>query len=166
MTRYEGIEGLQYMTAKGIALIGAYDSGATIAAKEAWATAFTTDMKIIDALRTGEDSRAKGRITRLYFLPERAGLLCLDIDRKNGKDGIEEFYSWTERTAGKPRHLLRRFLQDIPKHFPCYVETPSGGLHLYFKHTGGESTEKTTGPRDPRSRNKTWSTRPYFPRQL
>jgi hypothetical protein len=144
----EGPEALAYMTGKGIALIGAYESGATIAKGESWATAFTTDMKIIDALRAGEDSRAKGRITRFYFLPERAGFLCLDIDRKNGKDGIEEFYSWAER-AGKPRHLLPRFLQDIPANFPCYVETPSGGLHLYFSYSGGRVQKKPLAPETP-----------------
>jgi hypothetical protein len=137
MPRYEGTEALTYMTGRGISLIGAYDSGATIAGGAERAAAFTTDMNIIDALRAGTDSRAKVKITRFYFLPQAAGLLCLDIDHKNGKDGIQDFYAWAER-AGKPRHLLPRFLQDLPANFPCYVQSPSRGLHLYFSYSGGK----------------------------
>lgn len=144
----KGTEALAYMTGKGISLIGAYESGATITSGETWAAAFTADMKIIDALRAGMDSRAKGKITRFYFLPQAAGLLCLDIDRKNGKDGIEEFYAWAEK-AGKPRHLLPRFLQDLPANFPCYVQSPSGGLHLYFSYTGGKLQKKPLSPETP-----------------
>jgi len=144
----EGTEALAYMTGKGIALIGAYDTGATIAKGEAWASAFTADMKIIDGLRAGTDSRIKGRITRFYFLPDKAGLLCLDIDRKNGKDGIEEFYLWAEQ-AGKPRHLLPHILQDLPHNFPCYVSTPSGGFHLYFRYAGARLQKRPLSPITP-----------------
>lgn len=142
MVQREGLAALEYMTSKGIALIGVYESGATIASGEEWASAFTTDMSIINALRSGTDSRVRGRISRFYFLPEKAGLLCLDIDRKNGKDGIEEFYTWAEKAAGKPRHLLPCFLQNIPQNFPCYVSTPSGGLHIYFKYCGEKLKKK------------------------
>jgi hypothetical protein len=145
---HEGLQALKYMTAHGIPLIGAYDTGATIAKGEAWASAFTTDMKIINALRAGKDCRANSRITRFYFLPQTAGLLCLDIDRKNGKDGIAEFYAWAER-AGKPRILLPRILQDIPANFPCYVSTPSGGLHLYFSYAGVKIQNKPLSPDTP-----------------
>jgi hypothetical protein len=144
----DGAEALTYMTGKGIALIAAYDSGATIAGGAERAAAFTTDMSIIDGLRAGTDSRAKGRINRFYFVPRSAGLLCLDIDRKNGKDGIHEFYAWAER-AGKPRHLLPRFLQDLPDNFPCYVQSPSGGLHLYFSYSGGKVQKKPLSPDTP-----------------
>jgi hypothetical protein len=34
---------------------------------------------------------------------------------------VEEFYSWAER-AGKPRHLLPLFLQDLPHSFPCFIQ--------------------------------------------
>jgi hypothetical protein len=148
MPRYEGKEALAYMAGKGIALIAAYDSGATIAGGAERAAAFTTDMSIIDGLRAGTDSRAKGRINRFYFIPANAGLLCLDIDQKNGKDGIQEFYAWAER-AGKPRHLLPRFLQDLPDNFPCYVQSPSGGLHLYFSYSGGKVQKKPLSPDTP-----------------
>jgi hypothetical protein len=146
----EGLEALEYMTGKGIALIGAHDNGATIAkGEEARTAAFTTDMKIINALWDGVDNRAKGKsITRFYFLPQAAGLLCLDIDRKNGKDGIEEFYLWAEQ-AGKPRHLLPRNLQDMPHNFPCHVSTPSGGYHLYFSYQGAKLQKKPLSPGTP-----------------
>jgi hypothetical protein len=144
----EGIPALQYMTGRGIALIGAYDSGAAIAKGEAWAATFTADYAIISALLAGQDSRAKGKINRFYFIPQTAGLLCLDIDRKNGKDGIQEFYSFCER-AGKPRHLLPAIFRDLPQSFPCYVSTPSGGYHLYFKYTGGKVQKKLLAPDTP-----------------
>jgi hypothetical protein len=138
------------MTGKGIKLIGAYPSGATIAKGEAWAAAFTTDMNIINTLRAGEDGRAKGmKVERFYFIPQAAGLLCLDIDRKNGKDGIEEFYAWAEKTAGKPRHLLPAIFRDIPASFPVFVETPSGGVHLYFRYSGGKPRGKLLSPDTP-----------------
>ena len=73
LQKRKGIEALAYMTGKGIALIGAYESGAAIASGEAWAPAFTADMKIINALRAGTDSRANGSINRFYFLPQAAG---------------------------------------------------------------------------------------------
>ena len=147
-TKREGTEALEYMTRQGIALIGVYENGATIAKGEAWDAAFTADMKIIDGLRSGADSRITGRITRFYFLPDKAGLLCLDIDRKNGKDGIEEFYLWAEQ-AGKPRHLLPHILQDLPHNFPCYVSSPSGGVHLYFRYAGAKLQKKPLSPNTP-----------------
>jgi len=131
----QGTEALEYITGKGIVLIGVYASGATIAKGEAWAATFTADMKIINALRNGTESRTREKIMRFYFIPQSAGLLCIDIDCKNGKDGIKEFYSWAEK-QGKPRHLLSSYLQNIPDSFPCYVQTPSGGFHLYFSYNG------------------------------
>jgi len=144
----KGTTALEYMTGKGIALIGVYASGATIAKGEAWAAAFTADMKIINALQKGTDSRTQEKIARFYFLPQAAGLLCLDIDHKNGKEGIKEFYSWAER-QGKPRHLLASYLQNIPDSFPCYVQTPSGGFHLYFKYNGDKPQKRQLSPDTP-----------------
>jgi hypothetical protein len=110
---------------------------------------FTTDFREIAALMAGKGNReglARGTaIERFYFIPANSGLLCLDIDRK---DGIVELYAWAERT-GKPGHLLPRFLQDLPANFPCYVQTPSGGLHLYFSYSGGKVQRKTLSPETP-----------------
>jgi hypothetical protein len=130
---YEGLQGLKYMTAHGIPLIGVYQSGAMLGKQEP--ENFTTDAGEIAALMAGKgdrEGRAKGSpITRFYFIPADAGLLCLDIDRKPGKpDGLQELYNLF------PRDTLPRALQDIDLFFPCYVSTPSGGYHLYFKYKG------------------------------
>ncbi len=146
----QGINALQYLTEQGIPLIGVYQSGAMIAEQKP--ESFTTDPAEILSLAEGrgdKNGRARGTpIERFYFIPKDAGLLCLDIDRKNGKDGIAEFYAWAERN-GKPRHLLPRFLQDIPNNFPCYVSTPSNGYHLYFRYTGSLIPKKPLAPNTP-----------------
>lgn len=125
----QGIEALEYMTACGIKLIGAYDSGAAIAKGADYLPAFTADITEIKNLMEGRAKRS--RIQRFYFIPQDAGLLCLDIDRKQGKpDGLKELYKLF------PKDTLPRALQDIEQFFPCYVSTPSGGYHLYFKYNG------------------------------
>jgi hypothetical protein len=129
----EGLAALKYMAGKRIALIGAYPSGAMISRQEP--ENFTADPSVIAALVSGAgdpQGRAKGTpISRFYFIPQDAGLLCLDIDRKPGKaDGLENLYKLWGRAA------LPRALQDIERYFPCYVSTPSGGYHLYFKYSG------------------------------
>ena len=93
--RYEGMAALEYMTAQGIHLIGAYESGAMIAKQEP--ENFTKDPTEVTALIEGRgdrQGRARGtRIERFYFIPKDAGLICLDIDRKPGKvDGLLELY--------------------------------------------------------------------------
>ena len=129
----ERLAALKYMADLRIPLIGAYSSGAMIDKQEP--ENFTTDKAEIAALMAGKGNkkgRAKGiKIQRFYFIPEAAGLLCLDIDRKPGKvDGLKELYKLF------PKDTLPRALQDIERFFPCYVKTPSGGYHLYFKYSG------------------------------
>lgn len=123
------------MAKQGIPLIGVYDSKAFIARKEDIADAYTTDPAEIASLMQGKgdrQGRAKGvKIRRFSFIPKDAGLLCLDIDRKPGKrDGLQELYKLF------PPDTLPEELRDIEHCFPCYVSTPSGGYHLYFKYTG------------------------------
>jgi hypothetical protein len=68
----------------------------------------------------------------------RGRYLVLDIDRnhKDGVDGVSQLYAYLE-SVGKPRALLPSYLVDIDKgSFPFYTETPSGGLHLWFKYSG------------------------------
>jgi len=149
MRKHKGLAALKHMINLNVALIGVYESGATIAKGEAWAGAFATDMDTINTLWAGTNSRAKGtKIQRFYFIPQAARLLCLDIDNKNGKDGIKEFYLFCEK-IGKPRHLLPNYLQDIPQSFPCYVSTPSGGFHLYFSYFGEKLQKKPLSPEAP-----------------
>jgi replicative DNA helicase len=59
---------------------------------------------------------------------EKSGLFVLDLDNKNGKDGIGYFASLGFETPGA---LTSR--------------TPSGGLHIVFSGKGKSSTGETTG---------------------
>ena len=38
--------------------------------------------------------------------------------------------------AGKTSDRLPYYLRNIPHNFPCFVETPSGGFHLFFRRFG------------------------------
>ena len=123
-----GLAALLHFAQKGIALIGAYESGATIAGGDEYDKAFTIDTKRITELyKTGYNGQP---INRFYFIPQQAGFICLDIDRKKGKqDGLQSLYNEFGRDT------LPAALAEIES-FPCYVTTPSGGLHLYFKYNG------------------------------
>lgn len=50
------------------------------------------------------------------------GLVGIDLDEKNGQQGIEQFAEWEKQNKIK--------LPETPK-----VKTPHGGIHLYFKAT-------------------------------
>jgi hypothetical protein len=75
---------------------------------------------------------------RFMYLPGLAGYIGIDIDRGHidGRDGLAGFYNIMEALAGKKPDRLPRFLRDLPNNFRCYVDTPSGGLHLLFRYTG------------------------------
>jgi hypothetical protein len=75
---------------------------------------------------------------RFMYLPGSAGHIGFDIDvgHADGRDGLKGFYNIVEALAGKKPERLPRFLRDLPHNFPCYAETPSGGLHLLFRYTG------------------------------
>jgi hypothetical protein len=88
-------------------------------------SAYTSDLGKIAAMWNDDQRRFKAFI--------RGRFLALDIDRKPGKpDGLETFYRIF------PRETLPAELQELPGSFPCYVQTPSGGFHLYFKYEGPE----------------------------
>jgi hypothetical protein len=87
--------------------------------------AYTVDHQQISALWNEGQRRFKAFI--------RGRFLALDIDRKPGKpDGLEAFYRMF------PRETLPAEHQNLPDSFPCYVQTPSGGFHLYFRYEGPE----------------------------
>ena len=87
--------------------------------------AYTTDPVKIAVMWKDGQRRFKAFIRGRY--------VAIDIDRKPGKpDGLEAFYRLF------PREILPAELQDLPRLFPCYVLTPSGGFHLYFKYEGPE----------------------------
>ncbi|MGF1463258.1 MAG: bifunctional DNA primase/polymerase, partial [Maricaulaceae bacterium] len=51
-----------------------------------------------------------------------SGLAVLDLDRKDGKDGVEAIRTWGFDPHTSPATV---------------VDTPSGGVHLFFKHRPG-----------------------------
>jgi hypothetical protein len=73
----------------------------------------------------------------------RGAFLCLDIDRKPADiatdplhgDGLRNFYLFLKK-AKIPYEELGDLQDIIAGSFPCYVTTPSGGYHLYFKYDG------------------------------
>jgi hypothetical protein len=87
--------------------------------------AYTTNVQEIAALWNQGKRQFKAFV--------RGRFLALDIDRKPGKpDGLEAFYRLF------PPDTLPAELRGLPQSFPCYVQTPSGGFHLYFKYAGPE----------------------------
>lgn len=94
---------------------------------------YTTDVGKIATWWSDERRRFKAFI--------RGKFLVMDIDRKPGKsDGLEEFYRIF------PRETLSEKLQNLPESFPCYVSSPSGGFHLYFKYDGPEFKVRELAP--------------------
>ena len=70
-------------------------------------------------------------IRKFQLYPRPSGYICLDVDRKNGKDGLRELYGiFLQAGKAMPAYLL-----DIAT-FPAYTATPSNGLHLYFRYQG------------------------------
>ena len=107
----------------GVAVIPTLPSGATVGSWKDPAN-FTTDRDVVTR------HWAAG-IHRFQFLPEAAGFLCLDIDRKNGKNGLAELYRiFTDTGLAPPTYLL------AINTFPAQTATPSGGWHLYFRYRG------------------------------
>jgi hypothetical protein len=72
------------------------------------------------------------------------GWLVLDVDRnhRDGADGLKTFIACLARLR-KNGQVLPSYLEAVLQSggvpgFPCYAETPDGGWHLYFRHTGAE----------------------------
>jgi hypothetical protein len=115
----QGIEALEYLTIHGMPIKEFYKPGADADAATYSAAAPTE----------------QGKRYKVYI---RGRFLVLDIDRnhQNGGDGLENLYRHLE-SIGKPRALLPAFMRDIDQgRFPFYTQTPSGGLHLYFRYNG------------------------------
>lgn len=77
----------------------------------------------------------QGGVTEYGFIPSRNNLLLLDLDRgdthANKADGINNFMHLVQ--SAKLNEKLRGYFENFPENFPCYTQTPSGGIHLYFK---------------------------------
>jgi hypothetical protein len=95
--------------------------------------AYSTDLRKIAGLWNEGQRWFKAFIRGRY--------LAVDIDRKPGKpDGLETFYRIF------PRETLPAELHNLPQSFPCYVLTPSGGFHLYFRYDGPDVKLRELGP--------------------
>lgn len=74
-------------------------------------------------------------VTEYGFIPSANNLLVLDLDKgdthANKADGIANFTRLAQSATLNDR--LRGYLENFPANFPCYTQTPSGGLHLYFR---------------------------------
>jgi hypothetical protein len=116
---FSGIEALRYFTAHSVPVKPFYTPGADADART----------------YSAETPLEAGKRYKVYI---RGRFLVLDIDRnhKDGGDGVKNLYKHLE-SIGKPRPLLPAFMQDLENGvFPFYMETPHGGLHLYFRYTG------------------------------
>jgi hypothetical protein len=118
---YQGSAAIKKTLAEGIPLKDFYAKS-----KDNDPAAYTTDVQEIAALWKQGVRRFKAFV--------RGRFVVVDIDRHYEKaDGLETFYKlW-------PPEILPAELQDISGgSFPCYVQTPSGGFHLYFRYDGPE----------------------------
>ncbi|NCC64086.1 MAG: hypothetical protein EOM15_05480 [Spirochaetia bacterium] len=114
---------IQHFTDHGIALIPTLPSGATMGSWKDMQN-YTRDMKRLVAYK-------RDGVNKFQLYPKANGYIGLDIDRKNGKDGLKELYNlFTKAGKAMPGYLL-----DIGT-FPAYTATPSNGLHLYFRYSG------------------------------
>lgn len=90
--------------------------------------------KLITDKQSLQDWKQKG-VTEYGFIPSKNNLLVLDLDKgenhANKTDGIENFMQTIQ--GQKLTKKLQGFFSNFPANFPCYTQTPSGGLHLYFK---------------------------------
>lgn len=74
-------------------------------------------------------------VSRFSFIPMHSRLLILDLDNNcnehaNKTNGIDNFKNWI--SSLELNATLKEYFKDFPSNFPCYVETPHNGLHLYF----------------------------------
>lgn len=71
-------------------------------------------------------------ITMMGLYPKYNGYLVLDLDNHAGKDnGIQNFLELCK--GANLSTSMAAMLADFPHKFPCWVETPHQGIHLYFK---------------------------------
>jgi hypothetical protein len=123
----QGLEALKEYWERNIKLIDVFANGALrVSGEDEIAKRYTSDDSIIKVWMINEG------IKIFRFKPKEAGLLCLDIDCKNDKDGVKDLFSFF-KSQGKEGALLPKIFQEFPNNFPCWVATASGGYHLYFK---------------------------------
>jgi hypothetical protein len=127
-TVYRGLAALKKTLAAGVPLKDFYAKS-----RDNDPAAYTADIQETAALWERDVRRFKAFV--------RGRFVAVDIDRHPGKaDGLESFYRVF------PREAMPRALRDIPRSFPCYVTTPSGGFHLYFRYDGPELKLRELAP--------------------
>jgi hypothetical protein len=137
--KYEGSAALAEYTKRGIRLMACVPvendqkKYRPIVGKDKWDNKATADIELIKKYMSGA-LWPKEPIHLFRFLPADAKLVCQDVDKNhgNGVDGEAEFYKLMRAQGYDPLPPLLRDLQA----FPVRVETPSGGLHLYFSYNG------------------------------
>jgi hypothetical protein len=132
-----GLEALNHYAGHDVELIPCRESGAGIAKWESVPSPWASDPAVIADLWHGRgDATNRGigtRFRRFLFLPEKAGLIGIDVDvgHADGVDGLNEFYRMFGRVS------LPAMLRNVEAgSFPCFTETPSGGWHLLFRQNG------------------------------
>ena len=89
----------------------------------------TSDIEVIKAYQSGANLPHE-KIQLFRFTPYEAGLICIDLD-KNHSDGADGLVNFDRYLRARGIDPLPYLLRDL-KHFPVWVETPRGGIHLYF----------------------------------
>ena len=83
-------------------------------------------------------------VTIFQFYPKLGNMVVLDLDSAqkitgeqhgSGVDGITAFKNFIARKSDEMTATQRAMFDDFPNNFPCYVKTPSNGLHLYFRYS-------------------------------
>ncbi|MCQ2387837.1 MAG: bifunctional DNA primase/polymerase [Clostridia bacterium] len=74
-------------------------------------------------------------VSLFAFYPAHNNFIVLDLDNSdehaNTTNGIKNFL---DLIAGvEMADQYKNYFKDFPRNFPCYVETPHNGIHLYFK---------------------------------
>ena len=134
--RYEGKAAITEYTRRGIKLMPCVPVEdepkryRPIVSKEKWNSTATADLERITGYSYGA-FWPNVPVNLFRFIPTEAGLICVDIDKghSDGVDGESNFYRLIRARGYDPLPPLLRDLRT----FPVRVETPSGGLHLYFK---------------------------------
>jgi len=125
---YRSSDAIKRALIAGIGVKGFFDKS-----KDNDPDAYTADLQKIKTLWDTGQRRFKAFIRGRFF--------ALGIDRKHGKpDSLEAFYRIF------PRETLPAELRGLPESFPCYVQTPSGGFHLYFRYSGPEVKLRELAP--------------------
>jgi hypothetical protein len=83
---------------------------------------------------TAELTRFWERGYRVYaYRPADIGLTAFDLDRHPGKpDGVDGWFRLLYKAFAEFGKPITDELRDIER-YPCYIDTPGSGFHLFFK---------------------------------